>query len=85
MVASDRPETTKTTKLPSNPDVIWHQPPETFTDQNNLDNTTNDSTIHYTTKTSKTTVASQTSPPRGIQPQIYVVASEQRPGNQTAP
>ena len=30
-----------------------------------------------------TTVASQTSPPKGIQPQNHVIATEQPPGNQT--
>ena len=30
-----------------------------------------------------TTVASQTSPRKGIQPQNYVIATEQTPGNQT--
>ena len=37
----------------------------------------------YFQKTSKTTVASQTSPPRGTQPQNYVVATEHPTGNQT--
>ena len=32
----------------------------------------------------KTNVASQTSPPKGNQPQNYVVATDQPPGNQTA-
>ena len=34
-------------------------------------------------KTSKTTVASKTSPPKGTQPQNYVVTTEHSPGNQT--
>ena len=40
--------------------------------------------MYYTQETSKTTVASQTSPPKGIQPQNYVVVTEQPPGNQTS-
>ena len=42
-----------------------------------------DSTIKYTQETSKTTVARQTSPPKGTQLQNYVVATEQPPENQT--
>ena len=34
-------------------------------------------------ETSKTTVANQTSPPKGTQPQNYVVTTEHPPGNQT--
>ena len=81
--ACDRPETTKTLKLPPIPQAVWQQPPETFTDQYNFDNTTNDSSIQYTTKTSKITVASQMLPPKGIQSQNYVLATEHPPGNQT--
>ena len=39
--------------------------------------------MQYTQEASKTTVASQTSPPKGTQPQNYVVATEHPPGNQT--
>ena len=81
--ACDRPETTKIPKFPPNPEVVWQQPLETITDQCNLNNTNNDSTIYVTHETSKTTVASQTSPPKGTQPQNYVVATEQPSGNQT--
>ena len=63
------------------PEVVWQQPTETITDQVNLNNTNNDSIIHYTHE--KTTVASQASPPKGIQPQNYVVSTEQPPGKQT--
>ena len=49
---------------------------ETTTDQDNLSNTNNDSTL-------KTNVANQTSPPKGTQPQNHVSAMEQHPGNQT--
>ena len=63
--------------------VVWEQPPETFTDRCNLNNTNIDSTIYYTDETSTTTEASQTSPPKGTQPQNYVVATEHPPGTQT--
>ena len=49
---------------------------ETTTDQNNSNITNNDLTL-------KTNVASQTSPPKGTQPQNHLVGTEQRPGNQT--
>ena len=49
---------------------------EILTDQDNLNNTNKDSTV-------KTSVASQTSPPKGTQPQNHVVATEQSPGNRT--
>ena len=74
--ACDRPEITQLPKLPPMPEVVWQQPSETFTYQCNVINTHNDST-------SKTTVASQTSPPKGTQPQNYVVTTEQPSGNQT--
>ena len=82
VAACDRPGTTKTPKFPPVPEVAWQQSPETFTDQCNFNNTNNDSTIYYTHETWKTTVASQTSPPKGFQPQNYVVTTEQPPGNQ---
>ena len=47
-----------------------------MTHQDNLKNTFNDSNL-------KTNVASQTSPPKGTQPQNHVVATEQSSGNQT--
>ena len=46
------------------------------TDPDNLDKTHNDWTL-------KTNVASQTSPPKGTQPQNHVLATEHPPGNQT--
>ena len=74
--ACDRPETNENSKLPSIPEVVWQQPTETITDQDNLNDTNNDWTL-------KTNVASQTSPPKGTQPQNHVVATEQPSGNQT--
>ena len=65
------------------PEVVWPQHPETFTDQGNLKNNNNDSTLYYSHEISKTTVASQTSSPKRTQPQKYVVATAQSPGNQT--
>ena len=61
-VACDRPETNKTAKLPPVSEVVCQQPPKTFTDQCNLNNTTNDSTVQYTQELSKATEGSQTSP-----------------------
>ena len=52
------------------------QPTENDTKQDNLNNTTNDSTL-------KTNLASQTSPPKGTQPQNHVDTTEHPPGNQT--
>ena len=81
--AIDRPETTEIPKLPPIPEVVWQQPKETITDQANLTNTNKDSSIYNTQETSKTTLASHTSPPKGTQPQNYVVTIEHPPGNQT--
>ena len=74
--AIDRPQTNEIFKLPPIPEVVWQQPPENVTNQDNLNNTTNDSTL-------KTNVASQISPPKGTQTQNHVVATEQSSGNQT--
>ena len=74
-VASDRPET-KTSKLPPIPEVVWQQPTENDTNQDNLNNTTNVSTLN-------TNVTSQTSPPKGTQPQNHADTTEQSSGNQT--
>ena len=74
--ARDRPETNEISKLPPIPDVVWQQPTEDVTNQDNLNKTTNDSTL-------KTNVASQTSPPKGTQPQNHVDTTEQSSGNQT--
>ena len=74
--ASDRPEITKKSKLPPIPEVVWQQPTENDTKQDNLNNINKDSTL-------KTNVASQTSPPKGNQPQSYVDTTERPPGNQT--
>ena len=73
--ARDRPET-KISKLPPIPELVWQQPTENVPNQDNLNITTNDSTI-------KTNVASQTSPPKGSQPQNDVDTTEQSSGNQT--
>ena len=74
--ACDRPDTNQISKLPPIPEVVWQQPTEIVTNQVNLNNTTNESTI-------KTNVASQTSPPKGSQPQNHVDTTEQSSGNQT--
>ena len=72
--ARDRPET-KISRLPPIPEVVWQQPTENVTNQDNLNDTTNDSTL-------KTNVASQTSPSKGTQPQNHVDTTEQSSGNQ---
>ena len=59
------------------------QPSETSTNQCELIKTNNDSTIYYTQEKSKTTVASPTLPPKGPQPENYVVTTQHPPGNQT--
>ena len=56
---------------------------QTFTDKHSLDNTNYDSTEQHTHETQTTTVASQTSPPKGTQPQNHVVATEKSLGNWT--
>ena len=81
--AYDRPETIVIPKFPPIPEVVWQQASETSTNQFNLKNPNNDSTIYYIQETSKTTVSSQTSPPKGTQRQKYLVATEHTPGNQT--
>ena len=57
-------------------EVVWQQPTEIVTNQDNLNNTNIDWTL-------KTNVASQTSLPKGTQPQNHVVATEQPSRNQT--
>ena len=79
--ACDRPETNEKSKLPPIPEVVWQQPTENDTNQDNLNNITNDSTL-------KTNVSSQTSPPKGTQPQHHVDAMEQssgKTGNEPVP
>ena len=79
--ACDRPETIEKSKLPPLPEVVWQQPTENVINQDNLNNTTNDPTL-------KTNVASQTSPPKGSQPQNYVDTTEQssgKTGNEPVP
>ena len=71
--ACDRPETNEKPKLPPIPEVVWQQPTENDTNQDNLKNTTNDSTL-------KTNVASQMSPPKGTQPQNHVDTTERSSG-----
>ena len=73
--ARDRPETNEISKLPPIPEVVWQQPTENVTNQNNINNTTKDSTL-------KTNEAIQTSPPKGTQPQNHVDTTEHPPGNQ---
>ena len=79
-VACDRLETIETAKLPPIPEVVWQQSSETLTNLCKLNITINNSTTDITQETSKTTVASQTSPPTRTQPQNYVVATEHPPG-----
>ena len=74
--ACDRPETHEIPKLPPIPGVVWQPPTDIVTDQDILNNTKTDSTL-------KTTVASQTSPPKGNQPQRRVAATEHPTGSQT--
>ena len=56
--------------------MVWQQPTEIITKQDDINNTNNNSTL-------KPDVASQTSPPKGIQQQNHVVTTEQSSGNQT--
>ena len=74
--ACDRPETNEKSKLSQIPEVVWQQPTENDTNQDNLYKITSDTTL-------KTNVASQTSPPKGTQPQNHVDTTEQSSGNQT--
>ena len=79
--AYDRPDTNEKSKLAPIPEVAWQQHTENDTNQDNLNNTTNDSTL-------KTNVASQTSPPKGTQPQNQVDTTEQssaKTGNEPVP
>ena len=43
--ASDRPEITKKSKLPPIPEVVWQQPTENVTKQDNLNNINKDCTL----------------------------------------
>ena len=70
-----RPETSEISKLPPIPEVVWQQPTEIVSNQDNLNNTHKDSTL-------KTTVPSKTSPTKRTQPQNHVAATEQPSGNQ---
>ena len=69
--ACDRPEANEKSKLPPIPEVVWQQPMENDTNQDKLNIITNDSTL-------KTNVASQTSPPKGTQPQNHVDVRKNR-------
>ena len=73
--ARDRPET-KTSNLPPIPEVVWQQPTENITNQDNIIITNNDSTL-------KTNLASQTSPHKGTQTKNHVDTTEQSSGIQT--
>ena len=66
----------KNIKTSTNSQAVWQEPTEIDTDQDNLNNTNNDSTL-------KTNVASQMSPPKGTQPSNHVAAMEQPSVNQT--
>ena len=81
--ACNRPERIEIPKLTPISEVVWQQPSERSTNQCNLNITNNDLTKYYTQETSKTTVASQTPPPKGTQTQNYVITIEQLPRNQT--
>ena len=72
--ARDRPETNEISKLPPSPEAAWQQPTENVTNEDNLNNTTNDSTL-------QTNVAIQTSPHKGTQPENHVDTTEQPSGN----
>ena len=79
--ACDRPETNEKSKFLPIPEVVWRQPTENDTNQDELNNITNDSTL-------KTNVASQTSPPKGTQPLNHVDATEHssgKTGNEPVP
>ena len=71
--------------------VVWWQLPETYTNQHKLDKIYNDVAINTTQETQgfKDTqlsdVASQTSPPKGIQPQSSVAAPGKHTGNEPVP
>ena len=71
--ACDRLETNEKSKLPPIPEVVWQQTTENVINQDNINNTTNDPTL-------KTNVASQTSPPKGTQPQNHVDTTDQSSG-----
>ena len=63
------------------PEVVWQQPTENDTNRDNLNSTTIDSTL-------KTNVASQTSSPKGTQPQNHVDTTKQssgKTGNEPVP
>ena len=86
--AIDRPETTKTIKLPPIPEVDWQQTLETSFDQHKLCNIVSDSTKETfkklgLTDTQLSDVARQMLPPKGNQSQNPVLATEQSPENQT--
>ena len=80
--ACDRPKTKKHENLHQFQSV-WQQPPETSINHCNQNNFRNKSTIQYTQKTQMTTVASQTSSSKGIEPQNHVKAMKQPPRSQT--
>ena len=79
--ACDRPELIVLPKLPPITEVGWQQSLETSTNKGKLKNTSNESILYYTQE--KTTVASEKSPNKRIQPQNYVVTTEHLPKFQT--
>ena len=83
VVASDRPEQSETSKFPPIPECVAATLGDIYKSIQLINNTNNESKSQHTQETQKTTVASQTSPPKGIQPENYVAATEQPPGNQT--
>ena len=82
-MACDRPETAKTTGLSSISEVSWQQLPETSVNYHKLGKRHNDSASNNTQTTQKleskqlTDVASQISPPKGLQLQNFGTATEQ--------
>ena len=75
--AVDSPETVKTTKLPTIPEVIWQQPLETSVNHNKFDIIINHAAIETSQRNQRLKnmqliyVASQTFQPEGHQPQIF--------------
>ena len=81
--ASDRLQTTETLKLPANPEVVWQQPRVSSINQYNVNTINSGSPTQYNQETKMTTLASQTSPPKVVQTQNHVIATEQPPESQT--
>ena len=61
--ACDRPDTNEILQLPPIPEVVWQQPMQIVTNQDNLNNTHNDSTL--STKPNVANQRNATTEPRG--------------------